>query len=248
MAAVKPSELTVTEKLKALFQYQSIDKKIDEIHKLRGELPLEIKDYEDHILGLKSRVDKLVTEINDSKDEISDMENKIKEAGSLKKKYNKQINNVKNNREYDALTKEIENQDLDMQLFEKKINEKTANIGSQEEYLKESKKAVKVVEKNLKEKQKELEVISKETEKEEQTLLKKQTKARKSIEDRLFKAYNKIRTTYKNGLAVVTVQRDSCGGCFAKIPPQRQLEMKQRKKIILCEHCGRVLVDDEIDK
>jgi len=244
--ATKAKELTVEERLKALYDMQTIHKKIDELHKLRGELPLEVKDLEDEIEGLNTRANKLKDDIQGITDLVAENKNKIKESDALKKKYEKQIGNVKNNREYDALTKEIENQDLDMQLLKKKSNEAESEVTAKEEYLKKSKAVLKAKEKDLVVKKKELEVITADTEKEEKALNKKLGTASNKIDDRLLSAYDRIREAYKNRLAVVTVERNSCGGCFAKIPPQRQLELKQRKKILVCEHCGRVLVDTEM--
>ncbi len=244
--ATKAKELTVEERLQALFDMQTIHKKIDELHKLRGELPLEVKDLEDEIEGLNTRANNLKDDISSITDLISDNKIKMKEAEELKKKYEKQTGNVKNNREYDALTKEIENQDLDIQLLNKKNNEAERDIVSKEEYLKKSKAVLKSKEKELVAKKKELEVITADTDKEEKALNKKLTTAKNKIEDRLLSAYDRIRNAYKNRMAVVTVERNACGGCFAKIPPQRQLELKQRKKILVCEHCGRVLVDNEM--
>mgnify|MGYP000374022425 CR=1 FL=1 len=244
--ATKAKDLTVEEKLTALHNMQTIHKKIDELHKLRGELPLEVNDLEDEIEGLNTRANKLTDEIQGINDFISESKNKIQDAETLKEKYEKQINNVKNNREYDALTKEIENQDLDVQLLNKKSKQSEEDIKAKEEYLKKSKAVLKSKEKDLVEKKKELEVISADTEKEEIAFLKKIKTAENKIEDRLLNAYKRIRNTYKNRLAVVTIERNACGGCFAKIPPQRQLELRQRKKILLCEHCGRILVDDEM--
>jgi len=244
--ATKAKDLTVEEKLSALHNMQTIHKKIDELHKLRGELPLEVKDLEDEIEGLNTRANKLKDEIQEIKDFISDSKNKISDAETLKTKYEKQINNVKNNREYDALTKEIENQDLDIQLLNKKSKQSEEDIKSKEEYLKKSKAVLKSKEKDLVDKKKELEKISTATDKQEKTLLKKIKIAENKIEARLLNAYNRIRGAYKNRLAVVTIERNACGGCFAKIPPQRQLELRQRKKILVCEHCGRILVDNEM--
>lgn len=241
--ATKANEITVEEKLEALYNLQQVDKKINEIYKLRGELPLEVNDLEDEIAGLNTRADNLKAEIDGVNEDIAANKNKVKEAEAMKAKYEKQLNNVKNNREYDALTKEIENQDLDIQLANKKTKEADETIKSKEEYLKKSKEVLKAKKKDLVEKNKELEKITKDTEKEEKSLLNKRKKLAKTIEERLIKAYDRIRNAYKNGMAVVKVERNSCGGCFAKVPPQRQLELGQRKKIIVCEHCGRILVD-----
>jgi len=241
--ATKATEITVEEKLEALYNLQQVDKKINEIYKLRGELPLEVNDLEDEIAGLNTRADNLKAEIDGVQENIAENKLKVKEAEALKAKYEKQLNNVKNNREYDALTKEIDNQNLDIQLANKKSKESEETIKSKEEYLKKSKEVLKAKKKDLVVKNKELEKISKETEKEEKKLLNKRKKLSNTIEERLIKAYDRIRDAYKNGMAVVKVERNSCGGCFAKVPPQRQLELGQRKKIISCEHCGRILVE-----
>lgn len=242
----KNIELTVEEKLQNLFGLQSIDSQIDEIKVLRGELPMEVNDLEDEITGLQSRVSKLEDEIKGLQQSISDNENGISAAKALVEKYEGQQGNVKNNREFDALTKEIELQNLEVQLSEKKIRDANTEIKGKEEYLTTSQEKLSTREADLVRKKLELEEIVAKTEKDEAKLTKKSTSQQKKIEDRLLVAYHRIRNNYRNGLAVVTIERDSCGGCFAKIPPQRQLEIRQRKRLILCEHCGRVLVDNEI--
>ena len=231
------AEPTVAEKLKNLYELQTIDSKIDEIEILKGELPIEVSDLEDELAGMETRINKLTGEIEGLDSEISQQNAKIKEAEALIERYNTQLDNVKNNREYDALMKELEMQRLEIQLLEKK----KAKV---EESLETTRTRLDKKQKDFETKKVELEEISKKTEKEEQKLRKQSEKARKKIEDRLLRAYDKTRTTYRNGLAVVTVERSACGGCFNMIPPQLQLEISMRKKIIACEHCGRILVDD----
>jgi len=239
-------ELTVAEKLKQLYQLQLIDSEIGEIEVLKGELPMEVSDLEDELMGLETRIGRLDNSIEDLEKDISSHKANMKEAEALIARYEKQMDNVKNNREYDALTKEIEMQKLEIQLSEKKIKEATGYLDSKKETKVSAGERLTGKKEALEEKKVELEKIISKTEKEEEKLKKKAVKQRKNIEDRLLKAYDKVRTTYRNGLGVVTVQRNSCGGCFNKIPPQLQLEIGMRKKIIACEHCGRILVDDNI--
>ena len=237
-------ESTVEQKLKALYELQTIHTEIDKLRQVRGELPMEVADLEDEVAGLDTRIQKIKTELDDLEDAIVNRKNMIKESLAAIKKYETQLNDVKNNREYDAISKEIEIQGLEIQVCEKKIKEigfeiesKTAvyesSLGNQEERKKdfESKKT-------------ELQNITSETQKEEEDLTKKANAAEKNIDERLLTAYSRLRNNSKNGLAVVTIQRDSCSGCFNQIPPQRQLDIRQRKKIIVCEHCGRILVDE----
>ncbi|MBK9732292.1 MAG: hypothetical protein IPO83_13600 [Chitinophagaceae bacterium] len=250
MAKVKEApktDNTVEEKLRALYRLQKIDTKTDDIQVLKGELPMEVKDLEDELAGLKTRIGKIEDELKEMEENIASRKNSIKEAESLIKKYQKQQNNVKNNREFDALSKEIELQKLDIQLGEKRMREATEEMNVKGEYLETSRKAIKEKEKNLKQKKEELEHIIEETDAEEKTLLKKSKEQQTKIEERLLQAYHRIRTSYKNGLAVVTVQRDACGGCYNAIPPQTQMEIRQHKKIIVCEHCGRILVDEVLE-
>ena len=233
-------------KLRTLLKVQRIDSKLDEIAILKGELPMEVQDLEDEIAGLNKRIEKIQDDINESNEKIANYKNTIKEAETLIIKYERQQNQVKNNREFDALTKEIELQQLEMELCEKRINDCTKEIEEKTATLDESKTGIENREKDLIHKKSELDTIIKENQKEEKTLNDEADKAKGNIEDRILFAYNKIRNTYKNGLAIVAYDRDSCGGCFNKIPPQRQLEIRQRTKIIVCEHCGRVLVDPEL--
>ncbi|TXB62026.1 zinc ribbon domain-containing protein [Phaeodactylibacter luteus] len=239
-------EPTVAEKLKSLYELQTVDSKIDEIEILKGELPIEVSDLEDEIAGLDTRVNRLKGQIEDYNKEISNHQANIKEAEALIERYNSQLDNVKNNREYDALMKELEMQNLEIQLSEKKIRGAEKERERKEETLKATEDRLAGKQKDLETKKVELEEIIKKTEKEEQALRKASEKARKGIEARLLKAYDRTRTNYRNGLAVVTVERSACGGCFNMIPPQLQLEIAMSKKIIACEHCSRILVDDSI--
>ncbi len=236
---------SVEEKLKALYQLQLIDSEVDRIRTVRGELPLEIEDLQDSIEAYSKRKEKVVQEI-DSENEIKTKNtNQIAESNELIKKYKKQLENIKNNREFVSLTKEIEFQTLEIELSEKKIKNSEANLLHHTEKLNSLNDDLNLRKDELDKKSGELDEIVKETEKEEEALLKKSQKAKKVIDDRLLSAYEKIRDNAKNGLAVVSVKRDACGGCFNKIPPQRQLDIKLHKKIIICEHCGRILVDEE---
>jgi predicted nucleic acid-binding Zn-ribbon protein len=239
-------ELTVAEKLKQLYELQLIDSEIDQIEILKGELPMEVSDLEDDIVGLQTRIQKIEAQAEELEKGVNSEQAKIKEAETLIERYTKQMDNVKNNREYEALMKEQELQGLEIQLADKKIRGLREEISRKEESLATAKEKLASKNKNLEIKKVELTAIISKTEKEEAALLKESEKKRKKIEDRLLKAYDKIRETYRNGMAVVTVERDACGGCFNQIPPQLQLEIGLRKKIIVCEHCGRILVDDAI--
>ena len=235
--------IATEETLVALFELQTVDSKIDKIRIVRGELPLEVQDLEDAVLGLETRVNNYKEEIEALETFISERKNAMKESAANTKKYQSQQNKVRNNREYDSLGKEIEYQNLEIQLSEKKIKEAKANIAAKNEMIESSAEDLKVRKKELKSKKEELEGIIAETEKEEQSLLKKSKSSQAIIEERLLNAYKRIRSNVRNGLAVVTVQRDACGGCFNKIPPQRQIDIILHKKVLVCEHCGRILVD-----
>ncbi|RZK49064.1 MAG: hypothetical protein EOO99_07965 [Pedobacter sp.] len=239
-------EQTVEQKLKALYELQSLHTKIDKIRQIRGELPMEVSDLEDEVAGLETRIQKIKTELDETEDAIVNRKNMIKEAQTLIKKYDTQLKDVKNNREYDALTKEIEIQNLEIQVCEKKIREHGFEITSKTEIYEQANANLELRKGDLELKKKELETITSETGKEEDGLLKKAEKASTQIEDRLLNAYTRLRKNAVNGLAVVTIDRDSCSGCFNQIPPQRQLDIRQRKKVIVCEHCGRILVDELI--
>jgi len=236
----------VAEKLKQIYQLQLIDSKIDEIQVLKGELPIEVSDLEDEITGLNTRVNKLKDKIADIENEISSHNANIKESTMLIERYEKQLDEVKNNREYEALTKEIEMQNLEIQLSEKKIKEATLTKEARDETLAEANEKMTAKDANLALKKVELEKIIKKTDAEEKKLKKSSDGARAGIEERILRSYDRIRSRYRNGLAVVTVKRDSCGGCFNRIPPQLQIEIGLYKNLTACEHCGRVLVDDVI--
>ena len=239
----KVNIITVEDKLKALYQLQCVDSNIDNIRVVRGELPLEIQDLEDDISGLNTRIEKYNEELTALDDNLAASRLKKKDAKALIKKYDKQIANIKNNREYESLSKEIEFQTLEIELCEKKEKEIKAKKLMKDEVIAGTKDTLKERKKELKIKNGELDEITKETEKEEKSLIKKSDKAQKVIEDRLLNAYRRIRTNVRNGLAVVSVDRDACGGCKNMIPPQRQLDIRMHKKVIVCEHCGRILID-----
>lgn len=239
-------EASITEKLQKMWTLQQIDSQLDEIGILKGELPMEVADLEDEIVGLDTRCRKLRAAVKEAEQEITQMQATAKEAETNIKRYQKQLDEVKNNREYEALQKEIELAQLDIQLSEKKVRDFKGKLETQKDTLSiaEAKQAAK--QKDLDAKKLELQGIIEKTEAEENRLRTKSVKGREGIEDRLLKAYDKTRSTYRNGLAVVTVERNSCGGCFNHIPPQVQLEIGLHKKIIACEHCGRILVDQAI--
>lgn len=245
MATVK--EYSVEEKLASVLRLQKMDSKLDEIQVLKGELPMEVKDLEDEIEGLNTRLSHVEDEIRGIQDFIANKKTAIKDSEALMKKYEKQQDNVKNNREFEAITKEIEMQSLEIKLAEKHIKDANEEVKDKSRVLEGAKKQIGDKESNLKHKKGELEKIIAETDKEEKAFRKESDEARSKVEARLLGAYEKIRTNYRNGLAVVTISRDSCGGCFNAIPPQRQAEIRQRKKIIVCEHCGRILVDNDLD-
>jgi predicted nucleic acid-binding Zn-ribbon protein len=239
-------EATVEERLQALYDLQLIDSKIDKIRTIRGELPLEVQDLEDEVAGLETRVEKVAETITTLETDISSKKNQIEESKAAIKKYESQQQNVRNNREFDSLSKEIEFQNLEIELAEKRIKEYQAKIESKKEINDASILKLEEVKKELEHKRGELDEIISETEKEEQELLKKSKKAEEVIEDRLLTAYKRIRDNARNGLAVVPVERSACGGCFNKIPPQRQLDINTHKKVIVCEHCGRILIDPKM--
>jgi len=240
-------EYSVEEKLKALIHLQKIESKLDEIQILKGELPMEVKDLEDEIEGLHARRLRIEEEINGIQEFIESRKEAIKEAQALVKKYEKQSENVKNNREFEAINKEIEMQSLEVKLAEKHIKDANEELLEKSELLEKAKKSVSNKEKNLEHKKGELDKIIADTEKEETQLRKEISAAREAVEERLLLSFERIRTSYRNGLAVVPIVRDSCGGCFNTIPPQRQSEIRQRKKIIICENCGRILVDTDLN-
>lgn len=237
-------ELSIQEQLTQLFNLQKIDSKLDEIKIMKGELPIEVADFEDELAGLNTRKNKLSESVQEIEKDIRQFQANMKDSEALIGKYEKQLEKVKNNREFDALNKEIELQRLDIQLMEKKIKESTQMKGTKAESLKGIEEKIELREKDLKVKKDELSNIIEKTEQEEEGLIKESGKERKNVEDRLLKAYDKIRTSYRNGLAVAIVKRESCGGCFNKIPPQKQIEIGMMKHIVACEHCGRILVDE----
>ncbi len=237
-------ELSVEEKLRALFDLQQIDSKIDRIRTIRGELPLEVQDLEDEISGLQTRLDKFKAEVKAFEEDIAKRKQQIKDSQTLIKKYESQQTNVRNNREFDSLSKEIEFQTLEIQLSEKKMKETSFKIEDKKKVIAEISKKIEDRSLDLDHKKSELNDIISETQKEEEALLSLSSEYAKPIEERLLIAYNRIRTGATNGLAVVSIDRDACGGCYSKIPSQRQLDIAQHKKIIVCEHCGRVLVDE----
>ena len=245
MAAVK--EYSVEEKLSSLVRLQKIDSKLDEIQILKGELPMEVSDLEDEIQGLHSRQTRIEEEINGITEFIEKKKEAIKDADALVKKYQKQSDAVKNNREYEAITKEIEMQELEGKLAEKHIRDANEELAEKAKMLEQTKKLIGNKDTSLKQKKSELEKIIADTEKEEVHFSKLSGEARQNIDDRLLYSYDRIRKSYRNGLAVVPVERDACGGCFNSIPPQRQSEIRQHKKIIVCENCGRILVDEELE-
>lgn len=245
MATVK--DFSVEEKLVAVLTLQKIDSKIDEIKTLKGELPMEVKDLEDEIEGLQTRIQNIDAEINSINSFVTQKTDAKKEAQALIKKYEKQQDNVKNNREFEAINKEIEMQELEVRLNEKHIKDAGFELKEREAQLQRTQEKINVLEEALKVKKKELEKIIGETEKEENVLATESEKAKEKVDPRLLIGYDRIRLSYRNGLAVVPILRDSCGGCFNVIPPQRQSEIRQRKKIIVCEHCGRILVDTDLN-
>lgn len=236
-------DISVEEKLRTLFELQRVDSEVDKIRTLRGELPLEVQDLEDEIAGLETRMDNLNNEITELGDTINKKKQEIKEAGLLIKKYEAQQMNVRNNREFDSISKEIEFQKLEIELCEKRIKEFTVDLSNKKHVLESSVAGLDDKKADLDRKKGELDEIVSETQKEEDKLIDKSKDFSLRIEDRLMTAYSRIRSNVRNGLAVVSVERDACGGCFNKIPPQRQLDIRSRKKIIVCEYCGRILVD-----
>ncbi len=239
-------EISIEEKLVALYSLQQIDSQIDKIRIIRGELPLEVQDLEDDIAGLQTRIDNFQEGVKNFNKQISEKKQAIIDSHALIKRYEEQQMKVRNNREYDSLSKEIEFQNLEIQLAEKRIKEHTIALELTDEQIKTSKSALKERESDLRIKKSELKDIVEETEKEENNLIRKSGEFQNLIEERLLTAYTRIRKNARNGLAVVLIERDACGGCFNKIPPQHQLDIRMHKKIIVCEYCGRILVDDDI--
>lgn len=240
------TEISIEKKLIALYTLQQNDSKIDRIKIVRGELPLEVEDLEDEVAGLETRIDNYIQEIEMLEKQVSDKNQAIKESQGLIKRYEEQQNNVRNNREYDALTKEVEFQSLEIQLSEKRIREFSAQLVMRKEEIENAQHELSDRRNDLEAKRSELTDIVAETELEEKELIHKSEQQQRMIEERLLIAYKRIRKNARNGLAVVPVERDACGGCFSYIPPQRQLDIKLHKKIIVCEFCGRILVDKEL--
>ena len=236
-------DLTVEEKLTALYKLQSMLSEIDKIKTLRGELPLEVQDLEDEVAGLDTRIQNFQADMKELETVISQQKNKIVESNSLVERYKEQLDNVRNNREFDNLSKEIEFQGLEVELAEKRIREFTAESKQIAEEIQKSKEYLKERTIDLRSKKEELNEIVTETKQQEEQLREKAKQLETAIEPRLLTAFKRIRKSARNGLAVVYIQRDACGGCFNKIPPQRQMDIKLRKKIIVCEHCGRIMID-----
>ena len=246
MAKKDPTDLSVEEKLKTLYQLQTTLSAIDEKKALRGELPLEVQDLEDDIAGLNTRVEKIKGEIDDFQQAVSQKKAEINEAQASVERYKKQLDDVKNNREYDTLTKEIEFQTLEIELCNKKIREAGIKVEERQNDLKHTEELIADRRQALEEKKNELDEIIDETRAEEERLKEKAKDLEIKIEPRLLTSFKRIRKNARNGLGIVYVQRDACGGCFNKIPPQRQLDIKMHKKIIVCEYCGRIMIDPEL--
>ena len=246
--AVVANETTIAQKLEALLKLQTIDSSLDSIKKMRGDLPEEVRDLEDEIAGIETRIGKFNREIASLEEEISKNRNTKKESEKLVNKYKDQQMNVRNNREYDAISKEIELQQLEIELADKRMREFEFKILNKRDDVSETETRLFHRQKDLDAKRKELDVLISESEDDEQRLLKDRDKAVKFVEERLLRPYDKLRTNYANGLAVVLVKRGACGGCFSSVPPQRQTDIKDKKKLIVCEHCGRILagVEDPI--
>ncbi len=239
-------EVSIEQKLEALYTLQQVDSKIDKIRAYRGELPLEVQDLEDEVAGPQNPIGNFQEETKKHATDITNYKIKIKEAEALIKKYEDQQNNVRNNREYESISKEIEYQQLDIQLSEKRIREATAKSEEIAAKIEASQQRLEERRNDLASKKEELQSIIEDTQKEEEALLKRSSECESLIEDRLLVAYKRIRKNARNGLAVVGIARDACGGCFNKIPPQHQLDICTHKKIIVCEYCGRILVDRDI--
>ena len=246
MTAAKEKEYTVEERLKALYKLQTLLSEIDRIKTLRGELPLEVKDLEDSIVGLQTRLENYKNDIKEFQSAIAACKVDVQNAQALIAKYTEQQNNVRNNKEFDHLSKEIEYQGLEIEAKEKKIKDVTKLIADRKAEVEELQKLLSDRSLDLQDKRKELEEIVSETRSEEETLRAKVSQLEQEIEPRLLNSFKRIRKNARNGLGIVYIQRDACGGCFNKIPPQRQLDIKLRKKVIVCEYCGRILIDPEL--
>lgn len=246
MAKKNPTDLSVEEKLKTLYQLQTTLSAIDEKRALRGELPLEVQDLEDEIEGLTTRVDKIKNDIQEFQDAIAQKRTEIEQAQTSVDRYKMQLDDVKNNREYDTLTKEIEFQSLEIELCNKKISEALLKVDEKNHDLTQNETLIADRQSDLEQKKSELDEIMQETRDEEERLKAKAKDLETKIEPRLLSSFKRIRKNARNGLGIVYVQRDACGGCFNKIPPQRQLDIKMHKKIIVCEYCGRIMIDPEL--
>lgn len=246
MAKKEILELTEEEKLKTLYELQTTLSAIDEKRALRGELPLEVQDLEDEIVGLNTRMEKIENEINEFQYAVSQKKSEIEQAQASVERYQKQLDEVKNNREYDTLTKEIEFQNLEIELCKKKIKDAVIKIDERHRDLKHAQELLADRNVALKQKKGELDEIMQETREEEEALKAKASELEDKIDERLLASFKRIRKNARNGLGIVYVQRDACGGCFNKIPPQRQLDIKMHKKVIVCEYCGRILIDPEL--
>lgn len=246
MAKKEAKEMSVEQKLQALYELQTTLTAIDEKRALRGELPLEVQDLEDEIAGLKTRVEHIEGDINDFQQAVAQKQGEIKEAEESVERYKKQLDEVRNNREYDTLTKEIEFQSLEIELCNKKIKEANAKVEDKKRELIRTNDLINDRQQALDEKKSELDEIMQETREEEQALKAKAEDLETKIEPRLLSSFKRIRKNARNGLGIVYVQRDACGGCFNKIPPQRQLDIKMHKKVIVCEYCGRIMIDPEL--
>ena len=246
MAKKDPTDLSVEERLKTLYQLQTTLSEIDEKRALRGELPLEVEDLEDEIAGLTTRIEKIQNDIDEYQRAVAQKKGEIETAKASVERYKTQLNDVKNNREYDTLSKEIEFQTLEIELCNKKIREANTRISEKQNELAANEEVIKEREGDLEVKRNELDEIMAETRAEEDKLKEKVKDLESKIESRLLTSFKRIRKNARNGLGIVYVQRDACGGCFNKIPPQRQLDIKMHKKIIVCEYCGRIMIDPEL--
>lgn len=242
----KEKEYTVEERLKALYELQTLLSEIDRIKTLRGELPLEVKDLEDSIIGLETRLENYKNDIKEFNTSVAAHKAGIQEAQALIEKYTEQQNNVRNNKEFDHLTKEIEYQGLEIEARDKKVRDLTKMINDRKEEVEELQQLLVDRKADFQEKRGELDEIIAETRQEEEKLREQVKTLEQDIEPRLLASFKRIRKNARNGLGIVYIQRDACGGCFNKIPPQRQMDIKLRKKVIVCEYCGRIMIDPEL--
>ena len=242
------NDFSMEEKIVALYELQKIDSKIDEINKLKGELPLEVQDLEDEIAGLDTRIANITAEVGELNKATKQYKDAIDQSKTLIAKYEGQQDNVRNNREFDALSKEIEYQKLEIELSEKRIKEAGVDVKLKKKAIEDAQEVLAERKVDLEAKQTELEGIDQETSKEMEALTAQSQRAAAKIDDRLLAAYKRIRHNVRNGLAVVTVKRDACGGCYNRIPPQRQMDIRMSKKVIVCEYCGRILVSNLLDE